>query len=85
MRAALLYAKITTVLSESFLYACVGVQWLISTSVSVLETMEYKLIDEHDYFNDEFNGCEIIITGFLNGADDIDAQYNIVKDHIRTV
>ena len=51
----------------------------IVTSVSVLETMEYKLIDEHDYFNDEFNGCEIIITGFLNGADDIDAQYNIVK------
>jgi len=51
----------------------------IVTAVSVLETMEYKLIDDHDYFNDEFNGCEIVITGFLNGAEDIDAQYNIVK------
>ena len=51
----------------------------IVTAVSVLETMEYKLIDDHDYFNDEFNGCEIIITGFLNGAEDIDAQYNLVK------
>lgn len=51
----------------------------IVTAVSVLETMEYKLIDDHDYFNDEFNGCEIIITGFLNGAEDIDAQYNIIK------
>ena len=51
----------------------------IVTAVSVLETMEYKLIDDQEYFNDEFNGCEIIITGFLNGADDIDAQYNIVK------
>ena len=26
----------------------------IVTAVSVLETMEYKLIDDHDYFNDEF-------------------------------
>ena len=51
----------------------------IVTAVSVLETMEYKLIDDHNYFNDEFNGCEIIITGFLNGAEDIDAQYNLVK------
>ena len=51
----------------------------IVTAVSVLETMEYKLIDDHDYFNDEFNGCEIIITGFLNGAEDIEAQYNIIK------
>ena len=51
----------------------------IVTAVSVLETMQYKLIDDHGYFNDEFNGCEIIITGFLNGAEDIDAQYNLVK------
>ena len=51
----------------------------IVTAVSVLETMEYKLIDDHDYFNDEFNGCEIVITGFLNGAEDIEAQYNIVR------
>ena len=51
----------------------------IVASVSVLETMEYELIDDHAYLNDEFNGSEIVITGFMNGADDIDAQYNSVK------
>ncbi len=51
----------------------------IVASVSVLETMEYELIDDHAYLNDEFNGSEIVITGFLNGAEDIDAQYNSVK------
>ena len=51
----------------------------IVASVSVLETMEYELIDDHAYLNDEFNGGEIVITGFLNGSDDIDAQYNSVK------
>ena len=51
----------------------------VVASVSVLETMEYDLIDDHAYINDEFNGSEIVITGFLNGAEDVDAQYNSVK------
>ena len=51
----------------------------IVASVSVLETMEYELIDDHAYINDKFNGSEIVITGFMNGPDDIDAQYNSVK------
>lgn len=55
-----------------------GLEKIVS-SVSVLETMEYDLIDDHAYPNDEFNGSEIVITGFLNGADDVEAQYNSVK------
>lgn len=51
----------------------------IVSSVSVLETMRYELIDDHAYPNDEFNGSEIVISGFLNGADDIESQYNVVK------
>ena len=43
--------------------------------------MEYELIDDHAYLNDEFNGSEIVITGFLNGADDIELTEGYIARH----
>lgn len=51
----------------------------IVVTVSVLETIDYSLIDDHTYNNDEFNGSEIVITGFLNAVDDFEVQYESVK------
>lgn len=51
----------------------------IVAAVSVLETVEYNLIERLAYNNDEYNGSEIVITGFLNAADDFTVQYESVR------
>lgn len=56
-----------------------GLDKIVST-VSVLETMDYQLVDEQALGNKAFTGGEIVITGFVNGAEDVKAQYNLIKN-----
>lgn len=56
-----------------------GINKIVS-SISVLESINLSLLDnDYQFNNDEYLGSEMVITGFLNAADDVQLQIQIVR------
>ncbi|WP_394927148.1 PucR family transcriptional regulator [uncultured Robinsoniella sp.] len=51
----------------------------VVSSISVLEYFDPSVLQDALFQNDEFYGSEIVITGFINVKDDVNAQCNTVR------
>jgi len=51
----------------------------IVSSISVLESVDPEMLNDFLFQNDEFNGSEIVITGFINIKDDVEMQCRNIK------
>ena len=51
----------------------------IVSSVSVLEYADVSKLSDELFKNNEFYGSEIVITGFINIKDDVDAQCSNIQ------
>lgn len=66
-------------LRQAKVIAGVGGITKIVSSISVLETADPKYLVDDLFQKGEFFGSEIVITGFLNNPDDVDAQLISIK------